>query len=389
MRIEEVRTGLGARLKERRSEIVQAATTRVDSVSGSDEAPDPEYMEGMRAATSAALDYGIAGLERGEDRSPPVPAELLFQARLAARNRVSLDTVLRRYFAGYALLGDFVLEELEASSSLAGPSLKQVMRDLANLFDRLLLVVSDEYTREAESRSLTSEQRRAERIERLLAGELVDTAELAYDFDAHHLGLILVGPPAEAIWDLAAALDRRLLAVTQRDGAVWAWLGGRQATDPCLLDPLLSDAELEGGALAIGEPGRGFAGWRLSHLQAKASLPIARRSPRRRSRYGDVAILAAALGDDLLATSLRELYLAPLARGRDGGETLRLTLRAYFTAERNISSTAAALAVGRQTVINRLRVIEKRLGYPLSRCAAQVDTALRLHELEHASGLSR
>jgi DNA-binding PucR family transcriptional regulator len=87
--------------------------------------------------------------------------------------------------------------------------------------------------------------------------------------------------------------------------------------------------------------------------------------------------------DDLLATSLRQLYLEPLAEERDGGETLRETLRAYFAAERNVSSAAAALSVNRHTVTSRLRTIEKRLGRPLSTCATEIDAALRLEDLGH------
>ena len=50
----------------------------------------------------------------GARREAPVPVALLAQARLAARVGVSLDAVLRRYFAGYTLLGDFLIEEARA-----------------------------------------------------------------------------------------------------------------------------------------------------------------------------------------------------------------------------------------------------------------------------------
>ena len=56
----------------------------------------------------------------------------------------------------------------------------------------------------------------------------------------------------------------------------------------------------------------------------------------------------------------------------------RETLRAYFVAERNISSTAAALGVDRRTVTNRIRAIEDLFGRPLKDIAAELETALRL-----------
>jgi DNA-binding PucR family transcriptional regulator len=53
-------------------------------------------------------------------------------------------------------------------------------------------------------------------------------------------------------------------------------------------------------------------------------------------------------------------------------------MRAYFSTERNISSTAAALGVDRRTVSNRIRAIEELFGRPLSDFATDLETALRL-----------
>jgi DNA-binding PucR family transcriptional regulator len=60
----------------------------------------------------------------------------------------------------------------------------------------------------------------------------------------------------------------------------------------------------------------------------------------------------------------------------------RRTLRAYFAAERNVSSAAAALGVRRQTITSRLHVIEERLGRSLGVYATELDAALRLACLE-------
>ncbi len=89
-------------------------------------------------------------------------------------------------------------------------------------------------------------------------------------------------------------------------------------------------------------------------------------------------LLTSILRDDLVATSLHQLYLEPLETTPDGGAVARETLRAYFAAERNISSTAAALGVDRRTVSNRIRAIEELFGRPLKDIAAELETALRL-----------
>ena len=64
-----------------------------------------------------------------------------------------------------------------------------------------------------------------------------------------------------------------------------------------------------------------------------------------------------------------------------GGTTARQTLRAYFKADRNTSSAAAALGVDRRTVANRLRSIEERLGRSLSRIGSEMELALEVDAL--------
>jgi hypothetical protein len=156
-----------------------------------------------------------------------VPAALLTQARIAARNGITLDTVLRRYFAGYTLLIDFLVGE--AQGNVSPTELKQLLFTQASNFDRLIAAVSEEYAREAEARLDSTEQRRSELVGRLLASELVEASELAYDFEGWHLGLAATGPDAaKAIRDLGRSLDRRVLLVRRDADTSWAWLGGRR-----------------------------------------------------------------------------------------------------------------------------------------------------------------
>jgi hypothetical protein len=367
-------------LQAHRPEIEQVALDRAYSLSDPTES-DPMYLKGLRAALSAAIGHGLAVVERGEERSPPVPQALLSQARLAAQSGVSLDTVMRRYIAGNALLGDFLLREAD-NAELRGAQLQRVVRDLAAAFDSLLTSVTDEYMREARSRPSSTRERGEVRVHRLLKGELLDTSELPYDFDAWHLGALIAGPGAEkATRDLATALGRPYLLIRGGEGIIWAWLGGRRRIDPLELDPIASTSSPQ-TSLAVGEPARGLAGWRLTHRQARATLPIALRRPESVVHYADNALLASALQDDLLATSLREQYLVPLSGERDGGETFRATLRAYFSANRNISSAAATLRVSARTVRNRLCTVEERLGRPLSTFLPEIETALRLQDFD-------
>jgi len=282
-------------------------------------------------------------------------------------------------FAGNALFADFLAEEAERAG-VPNSVLRNLLAAQATVGDRLLAAVSAEHAREAQVRPSGTAERRRECVKRLLAGEFADQSELEYDLDAQHLGLMAKGEGGEPLLrELAKRLDRRLLAVKREEEPIWAgWLGGSRPLEAAEAGRFLTELAPRGLYVTLGEPAEGLAGWRFSHLQAKAALAVAERRGAAVVRYADVAIEAATLRDDLLARSLRRLYLEPLEGMRDGGKVARETLRAYFAAERNVSSTAAALGVDRRTVRNRIRAIEDLVGRPLSVAAADMEIALRL-----------
>lgn len=374
---------LAERLRARSSDLERTIFTRIEAVSDP-RAGDAEYLVGLREAVRAALDYALSALEHdGEAASPP--PTLLEQARKAALNGVSLDTVLRRYLAGHTFLLDLLIREAEADPALRA-SLQGLLRTQSTLVDSLLAAVADEHSRTVASlrTDASASARRLRTIEHLLdGGDPGPAPELRYDFDGSHVALLAAGPGVnEFLQALAASLDRVLLfAAAPGQPAAWAWLGGRR---PLEMDDLLAELAARHPAevlLTVGEPGEGLTGWRLSHRQARAAWPIARHGRYAVARYADVALLASVLQDQLLVDSLQTLYLEPLEGGRDGGETLRETLRAYFAAERSAASASAALGVSRQTVGKRLRAIEYRLGRPLGGCAAALEAALQIEEL--------
>jgi DNA-binding PucR family transcriptional regulator len=135
--------------------------------------------------------------------------------------------------------------------------------------------------------------------------------------------------------------------------------------------------------LAIGEPGRGIDGWRLTHYQAQEALGIAARKPEKFARYADDPLLAAALQHDRLARWLKG-FLSPLD-SRGDGPKLRQTLRAYIDAECNATSAAPLLKISRHTVESHVRAAEELLDRPLRTCLAELDVALRLEELDEAA----
>jgi hypothetical protein len=372
-------------LRARGPELEEELLVRIYGISDPTQAAEQEYVLGLRAAASVGVDYGIDSMEAalGGAEAPQVPAQLLAQAHLAARNDVSLDTVLRRYCSGNTIITDMLIEVSERAGLSRG-ELKGLLRALGAALDRLLERVSEEYTREAELRPESGARGRVELAVKLLNGEIREAAELRYSFDCWHLGFICsAADPAPQAREIAGELDRALLLVSPSEDLCWAWLGGNRAFEPEHLEALLERAvAAHSAAFAFGEPAHGLLGWRLTHRQAASALPVARRSPSRVSRYSEVSLIASALHDELLGRSLRQLFLEPLGLERDEGRVAKRTLRAYFDASRNVSSAAAALGVSRRTVSNRLAAIEQRVGRPLSRVSAEIETAIRLEELE-------
>jgi hypothetical protein len=377
----ESRALLGARLRERLPELRAAVARRVHAFDDPGAVPDPAYREGLEAALPAAVEYSIASLEGGRARPPEVPVEVLAQARLDARDQVPLDTVTRRYLAVSALIGDFLAEEAERAEMASG-ALRRLLAVQATRLDELLAAAGAEHAREVRNRPTTAAERRRECVKSLLAGELVDRAELGYELEAEHVGLMARGDAAKGLLrGLAARLDRRLLAVRREEEPLWAaWLGGRQSLASEEVLRALADLPADGVTVTVGEPAAGLEGWRFTHEQAKAALPVADRRGEAVVRFLDVAVEAAIVRDELIALSLRRRWLEPLEAARDGGALARRTLRAYFAAERNVSATAAALGVDRRTVRNRLATIEARLGRPLNGSAADLEIALRLDD---------
>jgi hypothetical protein len=369
----------------RRQQLQEDLLARIYAISDPTQVAEHEYVVGLRASAAAGVDYAFEAMEAAAAGAEPpeVPSQLLVQAHLAARNEVSLDTVLRRYFSGNTIITDMLLEESERAG-LARDELKKLLRGLAAALDRLMARVGEEYTREAERRPRSGARGCAELVDKLLSGELQEASELRYSLECWHLGFVCsAADPGSSARAIADDLDRALLLASPSEDLCWVWLGGSRPFDPEDVELLVCRAaQADSAVIGFGEPAHGITGWRLTHRQAASALPVAKRSPQQVSRYSEVSLIASALHDELLGRTLHQLFLEPLGLERDEGSVAKRTLRAYFESSRNVSSTAAVLGVTRRTVSNRLAAIERRVGRPLSRFSAEIETAIRLEELE-------
>lgn len=370
------------RLQARLPEITGAILDRLHGMERDDPVRDVEYLESLGHAVHKGVRYGIEVLELGQERASPAPPAVTGHARLAARHRIPLETVIRRYLAGKNLLSDFLLEEASGLAGCGPNLLRTAMAAQDAAFERVISSATEEYRRETQARLTSRDSRLAERVQRLLDGESVDPSTLEYDLGAWHLGLVALSPDVRPLLRaLSKEAGGRLLVVAPSEGETWAWLGSRDPIDPRLVSQW-AERDWPGAVpLGVGEPVEALLGWRRTHEQARSAVGLTHSVEGSVVRYRDVALIAAAGRDPLLLASLRDMYLLPLAEEGDRADLLRQTLRAYFAADRNSSSAAAALGVSRQTVANRLQTVEERVGEPVSECADALHAALRLEEL--------
>jgi diguanylate cyclase with GGDEF domain/PucR-like helix-turn-helix protein len=382
---EDVQAELAAAMRARRGELEETIFVRLrDAAYDAAGDEDAEYAAGLREAIAEIVDYGLTRIERGGSWAGSLPPAVVAQTQRAARAGVSLDTVLRRCVAGGALLGDFMMQAADRGDLKDhGGLVRDMLSAQATMLDRLMAAVTSEYTREVERAGRAPGRRREECVQRLLAGAPVDAAELGYELDGWHIGVIATGAKADrAVRDLAEGLGRQLLTVPRSAESVWAWLGGRRRLAVRDVERVLGTKVSADVSLTVGEPAVGIEGFRLTHRQAQEALWVALRSPQRLTRYSDVLLLAPALRNDVLARSLEKLLLSPLGSQKEGGAVLRQTLRALFDAGHNVNAAAATLGVDRGTVRKRRRIVEQRLGRPLHTCQAELEVALRLEELQ-------
>jgi len=350
-------------------------------MAGEDGVRDIEYLRGLEAAVSSGVDFGVEVIARGGATTSQLPLPLLTQARLAARHRIPLKLVIRRYLAAESVLNHFVFQAAAEDPEVGQPALRSALAAHNAAFDQLVSAVSDEYEHEESTRYATGRSQRTELIQRLLRGEPADGSSLNYSFEGHHLGLVVLSPdPQPLLRSLSSDVGAKLLTVRPSDSATWAWLGGTEAPD---LERVARWARKHWPAsipLGIGEPAPSLSGWRRTHQQARAAAGLSHLTTHGHTKFRDIVLLSAACRDPLLRESMRDMYLVPLTQERDRGAVLRATLRAYFDADRKGSGAAAALGVSRQTVSKRLQVVEEHLDQPIAACSDLLNAALRLEE---------
>lgn len=345
----------------------------------------PEWREAGIANARRDIGREVRALLDGFVLPTSCPVEVLASARLAVGRDFTLWATIKAYRAGNAVQWEAWLEAVESLDVDAPTRVELLRRGSRFMFDyadRCSTWMEREYTRELESRVRSEEQRRMQAVKVLLDGGLPDQEALDYPLEGAHLALIVSGPDgAGVVSGLAAEMHCQMLALTVEPGTRWVWLATAAPRRSSLRRAILQLRPPSGTVVAVGGPATGAAGFRQAHAEAEQAQRVAEMRPVPVTLYEDVALEALALRDERGARALVARELGALAADDERSATLRTTLRAYFGAAQHASSAAAMLGVHERTVANRLRAVEERLGHPVRTRHAELDTALRLHEL--------
>ncbi|MDX6582389.1 MAG: hypothetical protein QOI10_1573 [Solirubrobacterales bacterium] len=366
-------------LAEEMTERIRAAVTEFSGFDGA------ELWEAVRVSCLANIDAGLGSMARDQALPEAIPADARELALLTARLDLPLAALLRSYRIGHAMTWRLWLDEVEREdpeAEVRSETLAAASDYLFEYVDRLASFVTDDYTAERDRLMRSREQRRTQLVRDILDGADpqpgVALGELDYDLRLEHLACVVSGPDAEiAVRALAGELGAaRQLMVSLTGETSWAWIG---RVRPFRVPERIPVPE--GTTLAIGDPASGTEGFRISHRQARDAHRVAVRGRQGAViRYDDVA-LESLVGDEARSGA----FVSRELRGIDGhdarSQRLRRTLRAYFASSQNASAAAALLGVHEHTVAYRLRTIEERLGRPVTARRAELETALRLMEL--------
>jgi len=277
--------------------------------------------------------------------------------------------------------------ELVEDSGLEGSQRRELLSRGSDFFfryaDLLGGFIAETYEREVGLPGTPAEQRRFRAIKELLEGDPLAASWLYLDLERHHLGLIAWGEdPAAAAAELAGALGRPLISIPTLEGppGCWGWISG---TRPLGSRELARLAEFQptAGRVAIGLEAFGEEGFRSSHRQALRASRFAPEDGAAILRYEDVVVEVLACENEEDARAFVAHELRGIEDDSPASRRLRETLAAYFAAEYNAASAGARLGVHQQTVANRLRAAEERMGQTsIGLRRVELEMALRLRE---------
>lgn len=360
---------------------------------------DDELSAATQASTASVIALFVDRLRRGaplDDVDPPDAA--VDFARELVRRGLPLDALLRSYHIGHATFFERWVAQVHATLDDPAAVAQVVEETATSTFSFVRALDSGLVRRWAEERERwvrSTTAARTEIVRALLAREDVDTADaarrLGYGLAGRHVAVVVweaedagvdpgaVERAATAMADALHGRARLIVPLQGRLAAAWVADGDAERLDRAAV----RDA-LDGLLAAIGSPAAGLDGFRRSHAEAMDARRVARLSGRRARSvvsWSGSAVAALASSDPERARAFVLDELGSLAEDDDEARRLAATLRAYLEEGLSPRGTARRLGVHENTVANRLKAIETRLGHPVKPRMTELLVALRLAPL--------
>ncbi|WP_157693077.1 PucR family transcriptional regulator [Pedococcus dokdonensis] len=332
---------------------------------------------------------------------PPAASAL---ARSLARRGMDLSLLLKVYRSAQQSVFQFFTEVTDAFDESAPPR-DEVLKFMWSraeqwLNDSVEALIETFY---AERHQLIEGAllRRTQLVDDLLRGSTANldaaSAELSHALTHWQTGLVVWAAgtdladgadSAERLLDFANLAARALRAprpLTLMTGSreLWFWVASPSQPELQSLAELvdaLGEARLR---LAHGVPARGLAGFRSSHVEARAAQRVSIEAVRPPAilDYRDVELVCLAAGSADLVNRMVVRELGALCAADKNLVQVRETLLAHYRGGFNVERTAEQLFVHKNTVRYRLARAEDLLGHPIEVQAAKVELALRHVEL--------
>lgn len=352
--------------------------------------------------------------QRDATELPPVPAATNY-AVILARNNVSGSALRRAYHIGsdhllshmFDLVNDLDCdpgEKLRLFHYLAGWLYKYV--------DAITRTVMAAYDQELYRSRADTAHTAAAYVDRVLSKQDMDPHEFrtatGYRLDQVHVGGLMWIADTGAAADQTEILTSLAHRIVERTGgstiplttaidrtSVRVWFGRNKNVAPITADEIMATVDTVVGArVALGSPAPGPAGFRTTMTQAEQIRIIPRVSQAFGAHvvsYVDEAIPMIALSaTDIDSTQewVRQV-LGRLALDSESAERQRATLQAYFGCAGNITETARALVMHRNSVKYRLDRAQEELGHGLLERTLETRIALKIADVLGAIVLTR
>ena len=393
-----------------RSALVSALTTRTAEISDEVAALiegkvdhvreariDREWINLSNHGYDEALRHLLAHPEDLEFAEVPVGA--LSLVRELARRDVPLYDIIRAYQMGHAHWFEVCTQLLAtvthdtkvfAAESVAVSAISQ------GYLDRMCQRVAATYEDERDRWLRQEESLRLDRVLTLLEGAATDDAEaeraLGYRLRQEHIAVVAWVHPADtegdeliraqrAIAEAAMALRSRgrALVIARDSRTAWAWIPqpGVDVRSAGLEDLVRVDGAVR---LAFGRPAPGIAGFSISHKQAAAAAEVGRASKAAAIfDYDAVAALVFLVSDLERSRDWVREVLGQLVRNTRREQSLRQTLHVYLQSGQSVTAAARSLNCHKNTVLYRIRIIEKMLGRQINTDTLSLGLALHAH----------